>query len=142
MFPRFWDIASFDASAIRRVLSHLRCAFAAIVTAVSVIPVASFANVFPVQGEIINPSRGRCGPSGSASFTVWIIELPVIFSTRLRSSSLSKKRVVVSYVLSLIIGRTSLPERTSSSSTETDFSKVQNEPQKAYPIIYSPFFVF
>lgn len=35
------------------------CAFAAIVTGVSVIPDASFASVFPVQGQIISASSGR-----------------------------------------------------------------------------------
>lgn len=45
----------------------LRCAFAAMVTAVSVMPWLSFAMVFPVQGAIMSASIGFAGPSGSAS---------------------------------------------------------------------------
>ena len=70
MFPRFADIASFDASAMISGLSLLKCAFAAIVTAVSVIPFAILARVFPVQGQIISASSGILGPKGSASTTL------------------------------------------------------------------------
>ena len=70
MLPRFCDIASFDARAISIGRSHRRCAFAAMVTAVSVIPFAIFARVLPVQGAIIRYSRGFFGPSGSAAVTV------------------------------------------------------------------------
>ena len=55
-FPRFWEAASFDATARRRGRSARRCAFAAIVTAVSVIPPASFARVLPVVGAIMRYS--------------------------------------------------------------------------------------
>ena len=41
---------------------------AANVTDVSVIPLASLANVFPVHGATINKSRSSLGPIGSASF--------------------------------------------------------------------------
>ena len=53
MLAKFCDAASFDARAIRSGRSQRRCAFAAIVTAVSVIPCAIFESVLPVQGEII-----------------------------------------------------------------------------------------
>ena len=81
MFPRFCDIASFEARAMSRGLSERRCAFAAMVTAVSVIPFASFARVLPVQGAIISASSGFFGPRGSAPVTVWIIPLPQRAST-------------------------------------------------------------
>ena len=93
MFPRFCDIESFDARAIRRGLSHLRCALAAIVTDVSVIPFAIFAMVFPVQGAIISSDKGDAAPSGSASSIVCIGLLPVMSVTVLISSFAEKKRV-------------------------------------------------
>ena len=45
-------------------------AFTAIVTAVSVIPFAIFARVFPVHGATIKALSGIFGPSGSAASTV------------------------------------------------------------------------
>ena len=48
--------ASFEQSAITSGRSARRCAFAVIVTAVSVIPLATFASVFPVHGAIISAS--------------------------------------------------------------------------------------
>ena len=53
IFFEFAERASFVATAIIRGLEFLKCAFAAIVTDVSVTPNASFASVFPVQGSII-----------------------------------------------------------------------------------------
>ena len=44
-----------------------KCAFAAIVTAVSVMPFAILASVFPVHGLITRASSSILGPSGSAS---------------------------------------------------------------------------
>ena len=67
ILERFADIASLEASAIRMGRVVLACALAAMHTAVSVIPAASFASVLPVHGEIIRISRGEAGPSGSAS---------------------------------------------------------------------------
>ena len=81
MFWRFWDRASFDARAIRRGRSHLRCALAAIVTAVSVIPFASLASVLPVQGHTIRASKSFFGPIGSASTIEEMIFSPQISST-------------------------------------------------------------
>ena len=51
IFFRFADIASFDASAIRRFLFCRRCAFALMQTAVSVIPAASFARVNVIKTQ-------------------------------------------------------------------------------------------
>ena len=73
IFFRFADIASLEASAITSGRSVLICAFAAMHTGVSVIPLASFANVFPVQGQRISISKGFLGPKGSASVIVWMI---------------------------------------------------------------------
>ena len=42
----------------------------AMVTAVSVMPFATLANVFPVQGATTRASSGEAGQSGSASVTV------------------------------------------------------------------------
>ena len=57
MFFRFAESASFDAKAKIIGLSQRKCAFAAIQTAVSVMPFAILASVFPVQGAIISASR-------------------------------------------------------------------------------------
>ena len=70
MLERLADSESLDAKAIRRGLSQRKCAFAAIVTGVSVIPLAILANVFPVQGAITKASNGCAGPNGSASTMV------------------------------------------------------------------------
>ena len=70
MFCKFADSASFEQSAKTVGLSERRCAFAAIVTDVSVIPLAIFAKVLPVQGEIIKASKDILGPKGSASTIV------------------------------------------------------------------------
>ena len=61
------ESASFVEKAMMSGFEFLRCAFAAMVTAVSVMPWLSFAMVFPVQGAIMSASIGFAGPSGSAS---------------------------------------------------------------------------
>ena len=68
-------------SAIIKFLLLLKCAFAAIVTAVSVIPFEILAKVFPVQGAKIKASSGIFGPKGSAPSIVWITFLLQRFST-------------------------------------------------------------
>jgi hypothetical protein len=95
MLERFCESASFEERAMSRGLSCLRCAFAAIVTAESVMPRESFERVLPVQGAIISASRGTVGPSGSASLTVYMISRPVISSTLLTKLSAVPKRVEV-----------------------------------------------
>ena len=64
----------------RRGFSFLRWALAAIRAGVSVMPLASFAMVFPVQGRRISKSRRFPGPIGSASEMVSIGLRPVIRS--------------------------------------------------------------
>jgi len=56
------------------------CALTAIVTEESVIPFASFARVFPVQGATARMSNIDFGPIGSASGTDLMIFLPHKFS--------------------------------------------------------------
>ena len=104
MFFRFADNASLEASEITNGRSLLKCAFAAIHTAVSVIPLAIFAKVFPVHGEMINPSSGLRGPNGSASTTVWIACLWQMVSVFSISSFAVPKRVSVVQTVSLKIG--------------------------------------
>jgi len=70
MFFADADKASFVDTAIKTGQEFLRVAFVAIVTAESVIPFASFPNVFPVHGAITIISNKFFGPIGSA----WVIE--------------------------------------------------------------------
>ena len=67
MFGAEPESASFVENAMTSGFEFLRCAFAAMVTAVSVIPWFIFAMVFPVQGAIMSASIGFAGPRGSAS---------------------------------------------------------------------------
>ena len=57
---------SLEAAAITSGRLLRRCAFAAMVTGVSVMPHASFARVLPVAGAMMSASKGYFGPSGSA----------------------------------------------------------------------------
>lgn len=57
MFCKLADKASFEHNAITVGLSERKWAFVAIVTDVSVIPLAIFASVFPVQGATIKASK-------------------------------------------------------------------------------------
>lgn len=70
MLQRLAESASLDAREIIKGRSLRRCALAAMQTAVSVIPLAILASVFPVQGLMIKASRQIRGPSGSASTMV------------------------------------------------------------------------
>src|SRR5699024_572399 len=81
-----------EATATTTGLSLRRCALAAMVTAVSVMPQASFPMVFPVQGAITSTSSSFFGPMGSASLTLPITVCPVIFSTAEINSSAVPKR--------------------------------------------------
>ncbi len=64
------ESASFVEGAIISGLPFLKCAFAARVTQVSVMPKASFHKVLPVQGAIIRASKSIFGPIGSACVIV------------------------------------------------------------------------
>ena len=85
-------------------LSCLKCALAAMVTELSVMPEASFARVLPVQGEIISASRGFSGPRGSASATEQIISRPQSDLTREENSLQSQNLVSVEQARSLMMG--------------------------------------
>ena len=66
---------------------------AAIVTAPSVMPWASLASVFPVQGAMTSTSIAPCGPRGSASTILRTAFRPASASTRVTKSSAVPKRV-------------------------------------------------
>ena len=91
-------------SAIISGLPFLRCALAAMVTALSVMPWASFARVLPVHGAMSSASSGSAGPSGSASAIVVITPRPHSAARRLIFSAAVPKRVSVSAAVSLIMG--------------------------------------
>ena len=80
IFFKFADNASLDASAITNGRLLRRCALAAIVTAVSVMPFAIFAKVLPVQGAITIRSGCNFGPMGSAPCIVVMGGVPVMAS--------------------------------------------------------------
>ena len=68
MFSPLAPSPSFVETAITSGRSLRRCAFAAKVTGVSVMPFASLPSVLPVHGAIISASKSFWGPIGSASF--------------------------------------------------------------------------
>ena len=80
---------------IRRGLLLRRCAFAAINTGVSVIPLASFAMVLPVHGKSTRISNRLPGPIGSASEIVKKGSLPVISCARFKKSFDLPKRLSI-----------------------------------------------
>ena len=112
MLPRFADMASLLASAIKSGRLLRKCALAAIQTAGSVMPPASFASVFPVHGAIISASSGCLGPNVSVAVIVCKHALPQISEISRRSSSALPNLVSVEYAVSLRIGSTSLPDST------------------------------
>ena len=70
MFFKLKPSASFVDIPITTGLLFLKCAFAVIVTALSVIALANLASVLPVQGATIKISINPSGPIGSASTIV------------------------------------------------------------------------
>ena len=83
-----------------------RWAFTAMVTAVSVIPAASFARVFPVAGATTRTSSSPFGPMGSTDGISRRGFRPVISSRDRSSSSASPKRLSVSAAVSERMGVT------------------------------------
>ena len=83
-----------------------RWALAAMVTAVSVMPEASFPRVFPVQGAMTSTSSSFRGPMGSASWTEDMGLCPVSLSTVERKASAVPKRVSVVRQASETMGST------------------------------------
>ena len=79
-----------------------RCAFAAIVTALSVIPAASFAMVLPVQGAMTSTSKSLPGPTRSAAVMLRMTSRPVISSSRRMKPPARPKRLSVDAAVSLI----------------------------------------
>ena len=96
MFLKFIPMASLVDKEITRGFSLRRWAFAAISTGVSVMPFASFARVFPVQGAIRRISRYPLGPMGSAASMVRMGSRPVRpLILRMYSSVLPKRERMV-----------------------------------------------
>ena len=104
MFSAEPESPSFVDMAIIRGLPFLRCAFAAMVTALSVTPWASFARVLPVQGAMSSACIGSAGPSGSASAMVVTTSFPVKSISRRICSAAVPKRLSVSAAVSLMMG--------------------------------------
>lgn len=102
-------------------------------TGVSVMPSASFASVLPVQGATTSTSNIFLGPIGSVVVNSWSTVLPVISYSRAACCCAVPKRVSREYALWDIIGVTSQPSDTSSSSCSNTLANVQNEPQTANP---------
>lgn len=105
-------------------------------TGVSIIPYASFARVFPVQGAISIASNIFLGPTGSASSMVLITFFCVILSRYSICSAALPKRVSSPAALKDIIAVTSAPASISFSSSSNAFLKVQKEPHTAKPIFF------
>ena len=102
----------------------------------SVMALASFARVFPVQGATTKQSSNPCGPMGSTSTKLSKGLWPVISSNRADQSSGLPKRVVMLATEGDHIGVTAAPSRTNSSRGENTSSKVQWEPVSAKPILF------
>src|SRR5699024_4404163 len=121
------------ATATTTGLSLRRCALAAMVTAVSVMPQASFPMVFPVQGAITSTSSSFFGPMGSASLTLPITVCPVISSTAELNSSAVPERGLVCRQIAETMGCTVSYSSHSFSSSRSTFPWVQKEPHSANP---------
>ena len=107
MFSAEPESPSLVEKAITRGLPFRRWALAAMATALSVMPWASFARVQPVQGAMSSASIGSRGPRGSASAMLATTGLPARVSRRRRFSSAEPKRVSVPAAVSLISGTSS-----------------------------------
>ena len=130
--------ASLVDGAIISGLPLRKCAFAARVTQVSVMPQASFERVLPVHGAIISASRSFFGPMGSALGIVWIMSFPVISLKHERQYAASPKRVSKVYEFSDIMGITLYSSFLSLLISSKTVLNVQNEPQTAKPIVFNP----
>ena len=120
-------------TAIRTGRAFRKWLFTAIVTLVSAMLWESFANVFPVQGAMINMSSSFFGPMGSTSEILRQTGFPQISSTRRRCSSAVPKRLSVQALLGDRMG-THVWSLTNSSKTGNTFAKVQKEPHIQKPI--------
>ena len=119
MFSAEPESPSLVEKAITSGLPFLRCALAAMVTALSVTPRASFARVFPVQGAMSRASIGADGPSGSASAMVVTTRFPVSSMSLRMCSAARPKRVSVSAAVSLMMGTSSYVPASLSAAAKT-----------------------
>lgn len=136
MFFIFIPRASLVDTEITKGLSFLKWAFAAIRTGESVIPLHSFASVFPVHGKITRISNRLFGPIGSAWAIVFIGVIPVIFSALSKKSSAFPNRLSMLCAAPEKMVCTCAPSSASFSSWIKIFSYVQNEPVTAIPIFF------
>ena len=134
MFCAEPESPSFVENAMTSGRPFRRCALAAMVTAVSVMPWLSFAIVLPVHGAMTSASMGFDGPRGSASIMLSTGSLPVISRSRALKSAALPKRVSAFAAVSLIMG-TSSYFSPSLPSWAKSFSYVQYEPQRAIPTL-------
>ena len=107
MFGAEPESPSFVENAMTSGRPFRRCALAAMVTAVSVMPWLSFAIVLPVHGAMTSASMGFDGPRGSASIMLSTGSLPVISRSRALKSAALPKRVSAFAAVSLIMGTSS-----------------------------------
>ena len=111
-----------------------RCDLAAMVTAVSAIPFASFPMVLPVAGAMTSTSASPFGPSGSTEGISYSTSFPVICSRFSSSISELPKRVSVNAAFSETMGITVSYSSVKCFKAASAFSWVQKEPHMAKPI--------
>ena len=94
-YPSFADARKASLVARARIIdfSFRSMDFTAMVTVVSVMPIASFAMVLAVQGATSNASKRSFGPNGSTSEIVNRAGFPQICSNFFRCSTAFPKRV-------------------------------------------------
>ena len=128
--------ASFVEIAITSGFPFLICAFVAISTGVSVMPLHSFAAVLPVQGAITIISRKLLGPIGSAAQIVRIPSFPVISQMPSTYSFALPNRVSQVCALKEKTGMTFAPISHSRCISFLVFANVQKDPVIPSPILY------
>ena len=119
MFIAEPERASLVESAMTTGFPLRRWLLAAMVTAVSVTPLASLARVFPVHGAITSTSKSRSGPTRSAPVIVRIIAFPVMPSSLSIKSRAVPKRLSVEQAVSLMRAVTSYSSESFSASAKT-----------------------
>ena len=126
--------ASFVAIAKTTLCSLRSVDLQAIVTALSFIPIANFANVLPLQGITIIISKGILGPNISLSTTLVITFLLESFSNSSINSSALLKRVLQFKIFSLANIYKSHSKAANSFITASVFCSEQKDPVNPIPI--------
>ena len=136
MFLRLMPRASLVDTDITSGLPFRRCAFAAIRTGVSVIPLASLARVLPVQGAMRRISRYPFGPMGSASSIFSIGFISAMDVIRSINWPVSPKRESVDWTLPEKTGCRMAPVSFRCLISCSIFAKVQKDPVTARPTCF------